>query len=305
MIKNICEQSKQFDDKRHEEYQYINTIKSIMEDGSLETGRNGNTLSVFGTVMHFSLQDNVVPFMTTKKLAWKTCLKELLWFIKGSTDNNELVKQNVHIWTDNSSKEALEQRNINFQKEGDLGPIYGHQWRHFNAKYEGCDVDYTDKGKDQLQYIIDNLKDPKTRNSRRLVLSSWNPTQLDEMALPPCHIVCQFYVTGGNKLSCALYQRSGDIGLGVPFNIASYSMLTILIAKHCDLVPLEFIHTIGCAHIYDDHIEPLKEHFTRIPYPFPTLKLLNKYDNIGDYGLEDFELKNYKYHDSIKMQMRT
>lgn len=305
MIKQLCKQTKQFDGEEHEEYQYINTIKSIIDYGSLEEGRNGNTLSIFGTAMHFSLENNVVPFITTKRLAWKTCLKELLWFIKGSTDNNELVKQNVHIWDGNSSKEYLNQRNLKYDRDGDLGPIYGHQWRYFNAPYEGCDKNYKGQGVDQLQNIIESLKDPTKRNSRRLVLSSWNPSQLDEMALPPCHIICQFFVTNKNKLSCSLYQRSGDVGLGVPFNIASYSMLTILMAKHCDLIPFEFIYTIGCAHIYDDHVEPLKEHFNRKPYPFPTLQLFHKYENIEDYKLEDFKLQNYKSYDSIKMQMRT
>ena len=218
--------------------------------------------------MHFSLENNSVPFLTTKKLAWKTCLKELLWFIKGSTSNDILNSQNVSIWNGNSTRNFLDSRNLFDYKEGDLGPIYGFQWRHFNAEYKDCDTDYTDKGIDQLQNIINQLKNSETRNSRRLIMTAWNPCQIDKMALPPCHVLCQFNVTNNNKLSCSLYQRSGDVGLGVPFNIASYSILTHLIAKHTNLEPYEFIYNLGNTHIYDDHIDGLKQQILRIPYKF-------------------------------------
>jgi thymidylate synthase len=207
----------------HEENQYLSLISEIIEHGSMEEGRNGNALTAFGSAMHFSLENNKIPLMTTKRLAWKTCLRELLWFIKGSTDNKLLKEKNVHIWDDNGSRDFLDSRNLHHLEEDDLGPVYGHQWRFFNASYTTCNDDYTGKGVDQLEYIINTLKDPTQRNSRRLVMSAWNPCQIDEMALPPCHVLCQFNVIKGNELSCSLYQRSGDVGLGVPFNIASYS----------------------------------------------------------------------------------
>ena len=289
----------------HEENQYLNLIQDIISHGSMEEGRNGNAKTVFGAGMHFSLKDNKIPILTTKKVAWKTCLKELLWFVKGSTDNEELQEQNVKIWNGNGSRDFLDSRGLTY-KENDLGPIYGHQWRFFNAKYkeQGCKASYQGEGVDQLQNIIDILKDPKQRNSRRLVMSAWNPEQIDEMALPPCHILCQFCVTDSNKLSCSLYQRSGDVGLGVPFNIASYSFLTYMIAKHCDLEPDQFVYFLGNAHIYDDHILPLKEQVKRKPYDFPTLEIINKHNDINEYTINDFQLNNYQYHEPIKMVMR-
>jgi thymidylate synthase len=289
--------------KEHEEFQYLNLISDIIDKGSLETGRNGDTMSIFGSAMHFSLENNRIPLLTTKKLAWKICLKELLWFIQGKTDNNLLNDEKVHIWDANGSREFLDSRGLNYQVN-DLGPVYGHQWRHFNAEYIDCKTDYTNKGVDQLQYIIDSLKDPKERYSRRLVMSAWNPCQLDEMALPPCHVLAQFNVSRGNKLSCSLYQRSGDVGLGVPFNIASYSFLTHILAKHCDLEAYEFVYMLGNSHIYDDHIEPLKEQILRTPYEFPTIEIKNKYDDINDYKVDDIVINNYNSHGLIKMKMR-
>ena len=226
-----------------------------------------------------------------------------MWFINGNTDNKLLKEQKVRIWNANASREFLDSRGLYNNKEDDLGPVYGHQWRHFNAPYTNCDTSYVGKGVDQLQGIIDKLKNPETRNSRRLVMSAWNPQQLDEMALPPCHILCQFCVTEGNKLSCSLYQRSGDVGLGVPFNIASYSILTHLIAKHCGLEAKEFVYFLGNAHIYDDHLEPLREQMSRKPYEFPKLEILQTRLNINDYTVKDFNLIGYKYHEKIKMEM--
>ena len=253
--------------------------------------------------MHFSLENNKIPFLTTKKLAWKTCLKELLFFIRGDTDNNILNDQGVHIWDGNSDPEYLKTRNLDYIN-GELGPIYGFQWRHYNAEYNDCKTDYSGCGIDQLQDIINNLKDPNKRNSRRLILTAWNPCQLDKMALPPCHVLCQFNITDNDKLSCHLYQRSGDVGLGVPFNIASYSMLTYILARHCDLEPYEFIYSLGNAHIYDDHVDDLKELITRTPYEFPDFKVLNKHENINDYVINDFELTNYNFNNIINLNMR-
>ena len=288
----------------HEEFQYLNLIEDISKYGTLEESRNGKAYTGFGSSMHFSLNDNRVPFITTKKLAWKTCLKELLWFIKGDTSNTRLKEKNVSIWNGNASREFLDSRGLTHLKEDDLGPVYGHQWRHFNADYVDCDTDYTGKGIDQLSYIINSLKDPKERGSRRLVMSAWNPCQIGEMALPPCHVLCQFNVTDENKLSCSLYQRSGDIGLGVPFNIASYSILTHLIAKHCDLEATDFYYYLGNCHIYDDHMEQLMEQINRIPHEFPTIKITNVCENIDDYKEEMFVIDNYKFHETIKMIMR-
>jgi len=290
-------------DYNMEEKQYLDLISDILYNGSLDEGRNGKVLSVFGKTMRFSLQNNTIPILTTKKVAWKTCLKELLWFIKGQTNNKILQEQNVKIWNANASREFLDSRNLQHLQENDLGPVYGHQWRHFNAEYKDCNTDYIDKGIDQLQYIIDNLKDKENKYSRRLVMSAWNPCQLDEMALPPCHILVQFNVSYGNKLSCALYQRSGDVGLGVPFNIASYAFLTHLIAKHCNLEPYEFIHNIGNAHIYKDHISVLSEQKNRKTYNFPKINIKNIYNNINDYKIDDFEIIDYIYNDHVQMKM--
>ena len=288
----------------HEEHQYLNLLQDILNEGKLEKGRNGYTKCTIGSVMHFSLENNKIPILTTKKTAWKTCLKELLWFIKGQTSNKILNDQKVHIWDGNSTKEFMESRHLSHYQEGDLGPIYGYQWRFFNAPYTNCDSDYQGKGIDQLQEVIDCLKDPEKRTSRRLVVSAWNPCQINEGVLPPCHVLFQFHVFDGNKLSCSLYQRSCDEMLGIPFNIASYSFLTHLIAHHCGLEAYEFIHYGGNCHIYDDHFEQVQEQISRTPYEFPTLEILNKKDNINDYELSDFKLSNYQHHSQIKGNMR-
>jgi thymidylate synthase len=241
-------------------------------------------------------------------VAWKTCLKELLWFIRGETDNALLQAQNVHIWDGNASREFLDSRGLVNRAEGDLGPIYGFQWRNFGGEYpanhDSNSNSNSKKGVDQLQSVIDALKDPAQRTSRRLIVSAWNPCQLDEMALPPCHVLMQFHVTHGTLLSCSLYQRSGDVGLGVPFNIASYSMLTHLLAHHCGLEAYEFIYHLGNAHIYDDHVEALKEQLKREPYDFPQIAIRALHEDIGKYELGEFEVQGYQSHDAIQMTMR-
>ncbi len=302
MLKKVLESNKYRNGVYHEENQYINLIDDILNENTEFIGRNGNTKAIFGSAMHFSLQENNVPFLTSKKLAWKTCLKELIWFISGNTSNKTLKEQNVHIWDANGSREFLDSRDLVNREEDDLGPIYGFQWRHFNANYDDANTNYDKKGIDQLQEIINNLKNEKTRNSRRLILTAWNPCQLNEMALPPCHILCQFNVIN-NKLSCALYQRSGDVGLGVPFNIASYSLLTHLMAYHCNLDVGEFLYYLGNTHIYEEHVKSLKEQLNNSLYKFPKLNIKNKYENINDYKFEDFEIINYKCNESIKMIM--
>jgi len=302
--------------KKHEEYQYIELLRKILQEGTDEIGRNGKTRSVFGHMMRFSLKDGIIPILTTKKVAWKTCLKELLWFIRGETDNKILQSQGVHIWDANASKEFMESRGLSHYEDGLLGPLYGWQWRRFNAPYDPKTgkvadyddefmnmVDQRDKGVDQLQQIIDALKDPKERTSRRLVMSAWNPCQLDQMALPPCHILCQFNVHDGNKLSCALYQRSCDFFLGSSFNIASYSFLTHLLAKHCGLEAHEFVYFMGNVHLYENAIEAAELQITREPFPFPMVSIKQVRENINDYQVEDFEINNYQSHDPIKVAM--
>lgn len=287
-----------------EELQYIQLIKDIMERGSIESGRNGDTKSIFGYSMRFSLKDGKIPILTSKKMAWKTCFKELMWFLSGSTDANKLKKNGVRIWEGNTSREFLDSRKLYNLPEGDIGAGYGHQWRHYNAPYQDCNTDYTDSGVDQIKNIIDSLKNPEERSSRRLVFTAWNPSQLNEMALPPCHILAQFNVREGKYLSCALYQRSGDVGLGVPFNIASYSFLTHIMAKHCGLVADEFIYFLGNAHIYMNHMNALKEQLTNVICDFPYIDIKTTHENIEDYEIEDIEwITPYIFSSQIKMDM--
>jgi thymidylate synthase len=303
MLTRACESLKYRNSSYHEENQYLNLLDDILANNTEFIGRNGKTLSVYGSAMRFSLENNKIPLITTKKVAWKTCLRELLWFIKGSTNNNILKEHNVHIWDANGSREFLDSRGLYNNDIDDLGPIYGFQWRHFNADYKSCNDDYTNKGIDQLADVINTLKDPKLRNSRRMIISAWNPCQLDKMALPPCHIMMQFNVTNDNKLSCSMYQRSNDEACGTCFNIASYSFLTHLLAKHCDLEPYEFIYYKGNCHIYEEHISTIKEQLQREPYEFPTLTIINKYEDIEDYKEEDFIVSNYKHHGALQYKM--
>jgi thymidylate synthase len=315
-----------------EEYQYLNVIGKIIHNGTWEEGRNGRVKSIFGEMMRFSLTDGKMPILTTKKTAWKTCLKELLWFIRGETDNALLQEQGVHIWDGNTSRAFLDSRGLHHYREGLIGPGYGFQWRHFGGDYDAetggvsnklneclgqglsvSDLSVSDLscggqnglsvGVDQLKQIIDALKDPAQRTSRRLIMTAWNPSQLDEMALPPCHMICQFNVHDGNKLSCAMTQRSCDELLGVPFNIASYSFLTHLIAHHCGLEAYEFVYFKGNCHLYEEHIEAATTQLDRAPFVFPTLKIGVKRDNIEDYGVDDFVVSNYQSHEAIKAKM--
>jgi thymidylate synthase len=315
--------------QENEENQYLQLIKDIMEKGSIEKGRNGDTKSLFGYSMRFSLQNGRIPILTSKKMAWKTCFKELMWFLSGETDNKILKTQGVHIWDGNASKQFLESRGLHDYQEDELGPVYGWQWRGFNRPYytkkdkfvldcekeaigfsrcSGCIDAYeqkiNDKGIDQIQQLIDALRDPEQRTSRRLILTAWNPCQLEQMALPPCHILCQFNVREGKYLSCALYQRSGDVGLGVPFNIASYSFLTHIMAKHCGLIADEFVYFLGNAHIYMNHMNALKEQLTNRTFPFPEIEIKNTHEKIEDYTIEDIEWKTpYIFSAKISMDM--
>ncbi|NXH15372.1 TYSY synthase, partial [Bucco capensis] len=209
------------------EAQYLRQVQHILEHGHRKEDRTGiGTISVFGMQARYSLRDQF-PLLTTKKVFWKGVLEELLWFIKGSTNAKELSAKGVKIWDANGSREFLDKQGFSNREEGDLGPVYGFQWRHFGAEYKDMHTDYSNQGIDQLQKVIETIK--TNPDDRRIIMSAWNPKDISLMALPPCHALCQFYVLNG-ELSCQLYQRSGDMGLGVPFNIASYSLLTYMIA---------------------------------------------------------------------------
>lgn len=282
-----------------EEEQYLQLITHILDHGSWEEGRNGRTKSIFGNMMRFSLANHQMPILTTKATAWKTCFKELMWFVKGQTNNHILNQQGVHIWDANAQSTACKELQY---PEHMLGPIYGAQWRHFDGTYDATTGESVG-GIDQLTQIIDALKDETQRTSRRLIMTAWNPSQLRNMALPPCHILCQFNVHDGNKLSCALYQRSVDVMLGLPFNIASYSFLTHLIAHHCGLQAHELVHFMGNCHLYENAIDAALVQRNRVPYAFPTIEIKRTCEHNEDYSLADIDILNYTCHGPLKIPM--
>ena len=286
---------------RHEEYQYLDLIREIMDHGVHRGDRTGTgTISKFGVQMRFSLRDDVLPLLTTKRTFWRGVAEELLWFVSGNTNAKDLQDKNIHIWDGNGSREFLDNLGLTEREEMDLGPVYGFQWRHFGATYTNMHADYKGQGVDQLADCIHKLKHNPT--DRRIVLSAWNPADLGLMALPPCHMFCQFYVANG-ELSCQMYQRSADMGLGVPFNIASYALLTRLVAQVCGLKAGEFVHTIGDAHVYSNHVDALREQIKRTPTPFPTLKINPDKTDIDSFEYSDFTIEGYKPQAAIKMQM--
>ena len=285
-----------------EELSFLSKIQNITTFGEKRMTRNGNTLSTFGASIQFDIS-KTFPLLTSKKMYWKGIVHELLWFLKGSTNATELSQNGVHIWDGNSSREYLDKVGLTNYAEGDCGPIYGYQWRHFNAPYTSCN-DVPTGGVDQLQECIRLLREDPT--SRRIFMSAWNPCQLDEMCLPPCHVSYQFYVNSKNELSCMMYQRSGDMFLGVPFNIASTSLLVYILAHMTDKTPGKVMICIGDAHVYESHISAVREQMTRFEhlYPFPQLKInCEKKERVEDYTFEDFELINYQYHPAIKADM--
>lgn len=284
-----------------EEQQYLELCQKIIDTGNKKGDRTGTgTRSIFGAQMRFSLENNTFPLLTTKKTFLRGISEELLWFIRGSTNAKELHDKNVRIWDANASREFLDKRGLHNRAEWDLGPVYGFQWRHFGAKYGTMHDDYTGQGVDQLKNVIETIKN--NPNDRRMLMVAWNPVDVDQMALPPCHCLCQFYVADG-KLSCQLYQRSCDMGLGVPFNIASYALLTIMMAHVTNLEPGDFIHSLGDAHVYNNHVSQLEEQISRQPRPFPKMKITRKVESIEDFRMEDFELSDYNPHPVIKMPM--
>lgn len=292
--------------------QYQDLVRKVLEEGTDVSDRTGvGTRSIFGYQMRFNLQEGF-PAVTTKKLAWKSVVAELLWFLEGSTDErrlaeltygksrDELVGKNT-IWTANADKQGVDLGHYNDEYIKELGPVYGFNWRHFD--YYSVSV----SGVDQIQEILKQIKNAP--DSRRIILTAWNPLLLDDMALPPCHLMAQFRVVNG-LLSCQMYQRSADVGLGVPFNIASYSLLTHILARECGLGVGDYIHTIGDAHIYQNHIEPMKELLEREPLGLPSLIIDEEFDL--QTGLQDrfpinsakwFSLNEYQYHPEIKMPM--
>jgi dihydrofolate reductase / thymidylate synthase len=285
----------------HDEQQYLDAVAAIVERGNERIDRTGvGTRALFGMQMRFSLRDNAFPLLTTKRVFWRGVVEELLWFVAGCTDASKLAERRVHIWDANGSREFLDSRGLVERAENDLGPVYGFQWRHFGAKYVDKDADYSGQGVDQLAQCIETIRSNPT--DRRIIMSAWNPVDLGQMALPPCHMFCQFFVADG-QLSCLMCQRSCDMGLGVPFNIASYALLTRMIAQCCNLEPGEFIHTLGDAHVYLSHIEPLFAQLERQPRRFPTLAIDPSVANIDDFSADHFQLRDYRPYPSIKMQM--
>jgi len=257
--------------------QFHQLMHHVLEHGAQKSDRTGTgTLSVFGYQMRFDLAEGF-PLVTTKKLHLKSIIYELLWFLSGNTNNQWLKERGVSIWDEWAAP------------NGDLGPVYGYQWRSWPAP-NGEHID-------QIKEIIHTIK--TNPDSRRIIVSAWNVADIPKMALAPCHAFCQFYVANG-KLSCQLYQRSADIFLGVPFNIASYALLTHMVAEQCNLQPGEFIWTGGDCHLYSNHLEQVKLQLSRTPYPLPSLKIHRKPESIFDYQFEDFEIVGYESHPHIK-----
>ena len=292
--------------------EYSRVLRSVLDNGVMQEGRNGRVRVQIGNSMRLSLANGQVPFITTKRLAWKTCLRELLWFIRGSTSASELAAEGCHIWDANGSREFLDSRGLTEYSEGELGPVYGHQWRDWGANVHAKDGSIASEvensealGIDQLGWVIEQLRDPVQRYSRRLIVSAWNVGDLDKMALPPCHLLFQFHVTGEDELSCTTYQRSVDVGLGLPFNMASYGMLTHFVAKAAGLRAKELVIMMGNVHVYDDHIEQLSQQVTRKCGVKSTRIITeNLPTDIDQIKFEDVQITGYTHQGNIVMKMR-
>lgn len=290
----------------HGEYEYTSLLKKIMEEGEEKTDRTGTgTKSLFSEKLEFDLSDGAVPVITTKKVNYKIVLKELLFFISGKTDTKILEEQGVKIWKHNTSREFLDSVDLDEYAEGDMGPTYGYQWRHWGLNYSGSTNEKGENGHheggiDQLFRVIESIKnDP---HGRRHIVNSWNVNQIDDCPLPPCHILFQFNVSGcGKYLDCQMYQRSADMFLGVPFNILSYSLLTRMVAHITNLKARKFSLVIGDAHIYNNHTLQCTKQIKRVPYPFPTLKFRHpqKLKNFDDFTENSFVIEDYISHPQI------
>lgn len=287
-----------------EEKNYLNLLQQILETGSKREDRTGvGTLGIFGTQLRFSLQDDTIPLLTTKKMFTKGIIEELLFFIRGETDTKKLEEKGVNIWKGNTSRQFLDSRGLKHLPEGSLGKGYGYQWRKFGAEEAFNTRLPAEAGVDQLAQVFDSIK--KDPMGRRHIVTAWNPAQLNEMALPPCHMTFQFYVDNGT-LSCQWYQRSVDCFLGLPFNIMSYAVLTRLMAEATGLKAKEVIFVGGDTHIYLNHIDQVKEQLSRDPFVFPKMKINKKLESLKDIESlvhTDFEIVDYKSHPSIKATM--
>lgn len=273
------------------EAQYLRLLQTVLTYGKPKDTRNGRVRSRFGAHLECDLAQGF-PLLTTKKMFWRGIVEELAWFLRGSTNVQELRDKKVHIWDGNSAA-----------REYDAGPVYGFQWRHFGAEYTDCHADYSGQGVDQIARIVDLLRqDP---NSRRMVLSAWCPTQQSKMCLPPCHVMYQFYVEADGRVSCMMTQRSADIFLGLPFNIASTALLTALVAHQVGRTPGHLILNIGDAHIYEEHTDACRRQLTRTTFPMPTLHIERPTDDtLWAFRAEDVTLANYQSHGSIKAPMK-
>jgi thymidylate synthase len=277
---------------------YLDLLEEILEHGKKREDRTKiGVIGLFGKMLKFDLREEF-PLLTTKKVWFTGVVRELLFFLSGKTDTKILLEKGVKIWEKNTSKEFLLSKGLDYEV-GDMGPGYSFQWRHFGAEYEGCSKDYTGKGVDQITNLIEGIKNDPF--GRRHIINAWNVADLDKMALPPCHMLCQFYVDEG-YLDCMMNQRSADMFLGVPFNIASYSLLTHIIAKLTNLLPRYFIHILGDAHIYSNHVEQVKIQLMRDPYPYPTISIKD-FTSIDELREDHFEILNYISHPAIKADM--
>ncbi|KAK8048138.1 Thymidylate synthase [Apiospora phragmitis] len=322
--------------RTHEEYQYLDLVREILDHGERRPDRHILHLRPAPAEVRpprprarrrppLQAPQPILPLLTTKRVFTRAVIAELLWFISGSTSSKPLSEAGIKIWDGNGSREFLDGLGLTHRAEGDLGPVYGFQWRHFGADYVDCDADYTGQGVDQLAEIVHKLR--TNPYDRRLILSAWNPKAMKEMVLPPCHMFAQFYVSYPRSshgaptssetaqkeeenqpkghLHCQLYQRSCDMGLGVPFNIASYALLTHMLAHVCDLVPGSLTHVMGDAHVYVDHVDALRTQLEREPRDFPRLQIANreKGGSIDGWKVEDFVIQGYDPHKSIAMKM--
>lgn len=294
-----------------EEKNYLDLLKSILDNGSKKDDRTGvGTIGLFGTNLRFSLENNKIPMLTTKKMFTKGVIEELLFFLRGETDTKKLEAKGVNIWKGNTSREFLDKRGLTHLLEGDMGKGYGFQWRKFGESEDwvGTDEDGNDyfhdrKGVDQLKQVINALKTNPT--DRRIIISGWNPQQIPETALPPCHMMVQFYVDN-DKLSAQFYMRSVDTFLGLPFNLLSYAIMTHIIAKTVGMEAKELIFVGGDTHIYNNHIEQVNEQISRTPYEFPTIEInaeLNSVKDIEALEYKNFSIDNYECHPAIKAEM--
>ena len=271
------------------ETQYLKLLHTLLTKGERRPTRSGMVYSMFGHTLDFDLSQSF-PLLTTKKMYFKGIVEELAWFLRGSTDVSELRDKGVHIWDGNTEK-----------RKYDAGPVYGFQWRHFGAPYTGCKKDYKGKGQDQIKRVIELLKLNPT--SRRILLSGWNPQQQHEMALPPCHVSYQFYVDSENKLHCQMYQRSADVFLGLPFNIASTALLTHLLAHECKREVGTMRIIIGDAHLYEDHAGVAALQIQRVPHAPPTLSIERERDGLWGVKMSEIKVHGYKCHDRLKAKM--